>query len=156
MFLLWFWRRLLRVPWMDYKETQPVHPKGNQSWIFIGRTESEAEAPVLWPPDVKKWLIWKDPDARKDWRQEEKGTTEDEMAGWHHQLEGHEFEQAPDLVMDREAWRATVHGIAESDMTERLNWTELSLSCGPWFLVPWCPNCFNMNLKTYCIVTKKI
>ena len=74
------------------KEIQPVHPKGNQSWIFIGRTDGEAETPVLWPPDVKNWLIWKDPDARKDWRQEEKGTTEDEMVGWHHWLNGHEFE----------------------------------------------------------------
>ena len=76
----------------DYKEIQLVHPKGNQSWIFIGRTDAKAEAPVLWPPDAKNWLIWKDPDAGKDWRQEEKGTTEDEMAVWHHQLKGHEFE----------------------------------------------------------------
>ena len=72
------------------KEIQPVHPKGNQSWIFFGRTD--AEAPILWPPDAKNWLIWKDPDGGKDWRQEEKGTTEDEMAGWHHRLNGHEFE----------------------------------------------------------------
>ena len=71
---------------LDCKEIQPVHLKGNQSWIFIGRTDAEAETPVLWPPDVKNWLIWKDPDAGKDWRQEEKGTTEDEMVGWHHQL----------------------------------------------------------------------
>ena len=75
----------------DWKETQPVHPKGNQSWIFIGRADAEAETPIFWPPDVKNWLIWKDPDAGKDWRQE-KGTTEDEMAGWHHRLNGHEFE----------------------------------------------------------------
>ena len=71
---------------LDYKEIQPVHPKGNQSWVFIGRTDVEAETPVLWPPDVKSWPIWKDPDAGKDWRQEEKGTTEDEMVGWHHRL----------------------------------------------------------------------
>ena len=77
---------------LDYKEIQTVHPKGNQSWIFIGRTDAEAETPVLWPPDVKTWLIWKDPDAGKDWRQEENGRTEDEMVGWHHQLTGHEFE----------------------------------------------------------------
>ena len=77
---------------LDSKEIQPVHPKGNQSWIFIGRTDAEAEAPKRWPPDVKNWLIWKDPDAGKDWRQVEKGTIEDEMIGWHHQLEGHEFE----------------------------------------------------------------
>ena len=77
---------------LDCKEIQPVHPKGNQSWIFIGRTDTEAETPVLWPPDVKSWVIWKDPDAGDDWRQEEKGTTEDEVVGWHHQLNGHEFE----------------------------------------------------------------
>ena len=80
---------------LDCKEIQPVHPKGNQSWICIGRTDAEAEAPILWLPDVKTRLIEKDPDAGKDWRQEEKGTTEDEMVWWHHQLEGHEFEQAP-------------------------------------------------------------
>ena len=76
---------------LDCKEIQPVHPKGNQSWIFIGRTDVEAEIPILWPPDVKNWPIWKDPDAGKNWRWEEKGTTEDEMVGWHHQLNGHEF-----------------------------------------------------------------
>ena len=75
-----------------FKEIQPVHPKGNQSWIFIGRTDAEAEAPILWPSYAKEWLIWKDPDAGKDWRQEEKGTTEDEMVGWHHRLDGHEVE----------------------------------------------------------------
>ena len=74
---------------LDCKEIQPVHPKGNQPWIFIGRTDTEAETPILWPPDVKSWLIWKDPDAGKDWRREEKGTTEDEMVGWHHWLNGH-------------------------------------------------------------------
>ena len=77
---------------LDCKEIQPVHPKGNQSWIFIGRTDVEAETPILWPSDVKNWLICKDPDAGKDWEQEEKGTTEDEMVGWHHRLNGHEFE----------------------------------------------------------------
>ena len=77
---------------LDCKEIQPVHPKGNQSWIFIGRTDTEAETPILWPPDVKSWLIWKDPDAGKDWRREEKGITEDEMVGWHHWFYGHEFE----------------------------------------------------------------
>ena len=75
---------------LDCKEIQPVHPK-DQSWVFIGRTDAEAETPILWPPDVKIWLIWKDPDAGKDWRQEEKGTTENDMVGWHHQLNGHEF-----------------------------------------------------------------
>ena len=74
---------------LDCNEIQPVHPKGNQSWIFIGRTDAEAETPILWPPDVMNWLIWKDPDAGKDWRREEKGPTEDEMVGWHHWLNGH-------------------------------------------------------------------
>ena len=80
---------------LDSKKIKPVNPKRNQSWIFTGSTDVEAEAPVLWPPDAKSQLIRKDPDARKDWRQEEKGTTEDEMVGWHHRLSGHEFEQAP-------------------------------------------------------------
>ena len=88
----WCWRRL-ESP-LDCKEIQPVHPKGNQSWILTGRTDAEAEAPILWPPDAKNWLIGKSPDAGKDWRQEEKGTTEDEMVGWHLWLDGHEFEQA--------------------------------------------------------------
>ena len=79
---------------LDCKEIKPVHPKGNQPWIFIGRTDAEAEAPILWTPDVKSWLIGKDPDAGKDGGQEEKGTTEDEMVGWHHRLDGREFEQA--------------------------------------------------------------
>ena len=77
---------------LDSKEIQPVHPKGYQSWIFIGRTDAEAETPILWPPDTKSWVICKDPDAEKDWRQGEKGMAEDEMVGWHHQLNGHEFE----------------------------------------------------------------
>ena len=110
---------------LDCKEIQPVHPKGDQSWVFIGRTDVEAETPVLWPPDVKNWLIWKDPDAGKDWGQEEKGTTEDEMAGWHHQHNGLGF-----------GWTLGVGdgqgGLAycgswvrkESDTTERLNWTD--------------------------------
>ena len=80
---------------LDCKEIQPVHPKTDQSWIFIGRTDAEAETPILWWPDVKNWLLGKDPDAAKDWRREEKGTTEDEMAGWHHRLDGYEFEYAP-------------------------------------------------------------
>ena len=80
---------------LDCKAIKPVHPKGNQSWIFSGTTDVEAEAPILWPPDTKSWLIGKDPDAGRDWRQEEKGMTEDEMAGWHYRLNGHEFEQAP-------------------------------------------------------------
>ena len=88
-FELWCWRRLLRVCWTARRS---VHPKGNQSWMFIGRTDVEAETPILWPLDAKSWFIWKDPDAEKDWRWEEKGTTEDEMVGWHPWLNGHEFE----------------------------------------------------------------
>ena len=87
-FELWYWRRLL-----DCKEIKPVNPKGNQSWIFIGRTDPEAETPIVWSPDVNNWLIGKDPDAGKDWRRE-KGMTEGEMVGWHHRCDGHEFEQA--------------------------------------------------------------
>ena len=79
---------------LDFKEIQPVHPKGSQSWTFIGRTDADAETLIVWPPDVKNWLIGKDPDAGKDWRQEEKELTEDEMVGWHHRLNGLEFEQA--------------------------------------------------------------
>ena len=85
--------KTLKSLW-DCKEIQPVNPKENQFWIFIGRTDAEAETPILWPPDAKNWLIWKDPYAGKDWRQEGKGTTEDEMVGWHHQVDGYEFEQA--------------------------------------------------------------
>ena len=88
-FELWYWRRLESL--LDCKEIQPVHPKGNQSWIFIGRTDAEAETPILWPPDVKNWLAGKDPDAGEDWSREEKGMTEDEMVGWHYWLDGHEF-----------------------------------------------------------------
>ena len=80
---------------LDSKKFQLVHPKGNQSWLFIGSTDAEVETPILWPPDAKNWLIWKDLDSGKDWRQKEKGTTEDEMVGWHHQLNGHEFELTP-------------------------------------------------------------
>ena len=90
-FELWCWRRLLRVPWTA-RRSKPVHPKGNQSWIFIERTDVEAETPILCLPDVKNWLIWKEYDAGKDWRWEEKGMTEDELVGWHHWHDGHEFE----------------------------------------------------------------
>ena len=89
-FELWCWRRLLRVPWTSRRSNQ-IHPKGNQFWVFIGRTGVEAETPILCPPYAKSWLIWKDPDIGKDWGQEDKGTTEDEMAGWHYRLNGHGF-----------------------------------------------------------------
>ena len=107
-----FWtavlEKTLECP-LDGKEIKPVNPKGNQSWIFIGRTHVEVEAPILWPPYVKSWLIGKDPDAGEDCRQEEKGTTEDEMVVWHHQLDRH-VEQ----VIDRETWCAAVLGVARS------------------------------------------
>ena len=110
---------------LDCKEIPQSHPKGNQSWIFIGRTDAEAESPILWPSDTKNWLIGKDPDAGKDWRQEEKGTTEDEMVGWHHQPDGHEFEQALGVGNGQGslAW-CSLWGRKELDMTEWLNWTE--------------------------------
>ena len=107
-------------------EIQPVHPKGNiQSWIFIGRTDGETETPILWPPEAKKWLTGKDLNAGKDWRQHVKGTTENEMVGWHHQLNGHEFGQAPG-VGDGQGGLACCSpwGHKELDITERLNWTE--------------------------------
>ena len=112
---------------LDCKEIQPVHPKGNLSWVFIGRTDAEVETPILWPPDVKNWLIGKDPDAGKDWRWEGKGTTEYEIVGWHHWLDGHEFEQAPGIgdgqgsLMCCSPW-----GSKESNTRERLNWTEVN------------------------------
>ena len=118
-----FWTMVLKTlesP-LDYKEIQPVHPKGNQSWIFIGRTDVEAETPILWPLNAKNWLIWKDLDAGKDWRQKEV-TTEDEMVGWHHQLKGLEFEQGLGIgdgkgsLVCCSSW-----GSKESDTTERVN-----------------------------------
>ena len=111
---------------LDCKEIQPVHPKGNQSWIFIGRTDGDAETPILWPSDVKNWLIGKDPDAENDWRQEEKGMTEDAMIGWHHRFNGHAFEKAPGIG-DRQGSLecCSPWGHKESDMTEWLNWSKV-------------------------------
>ena len=116
---------------MDCKEIQPVNLKGNQSWIFIGRTDAEAEAPIFWPPDVKNWLVGKDPDDGKDWRQEEKGITEVEMVEWYHWLNGHEFDWTPG-VGDAQGDLACCSpwGCKKSDMIERLNWTELNWTDG--------------------------
>ena len=110
---------------LDCKEIQPVHPKGDQSCMFIGRTDAEAETPILWPPDEKSWLIWKVPDGGKDWGQEEKGTIEDEMVEWHHWLNGHVFGWTPG-VGDGQRGLACCSswGGKESDATEWLNWTE--------------------------------
>ena len=124
-----FWTVVLEMTLespMDWKEIKSVNPKGNQSWIFIGRTDAKAGAPILWPPDVKNWLIGKDPDARKDWRQEEKGMTEDEMVGWHHWVDGHEFDQALG-VGDGQGSLACCSswGRKKLDTTKWLNWTEL-------------------------------
>ena len=110
---------------LDCKEIQPVYPKGDQSWVFIGRTDVEAETPILWPPDAKSWLIWKDPDAGKDWGQEEKGTTEDKMLDGITDSMDMGLGGLQELVMERKAWRSW--GRRESDTTERLNWTELML-----------------------------
>ena len=110
---------------LDCKEIQPVHSKGDQSWVFFGRTDAEAETPILWPPHAKSWLIGKDADAGRDWGQEEKRTAEDEMAGWHHWLNGREFEWTP-VVGDGQGGLACCDswGRKESDTTERLNWTD--------------------------------
>ena len=110
---------------LGLKEIQPLHPKGDQSWVFIGRTDVEAETPILWPPHAKSWLIWKDPHTGKDWGQEEKGTTEDEMVEWHHQLNGHEFGwtlgagDGQGGLTCCGSW-----GRKESDTTKSLNWTD--------------------------------
>ena len=113
---------------MDCKEIQLVHPKGNQSWVFTRRTDAEAETLILWPPDVKNWLIWKDPDAGKDKSQEEKGMTEDEMVGNITNSMDMSLSKLWELVMDREAW-----GCKELNMNEHLNWTELIQMCIHFF-----------------------
>ena len=130
--------KILESP-VDYKEIQPVHSKGDQSWVFIGRTDAKAETPIPWPPHVKNWLIGKDSDAGRDWGQGEKGTTEDEMAGWHHRLDGHEFEETPG-VGDGQGGLACCNswGHRELDTTEWLNWTDyLAMSYIIWIVSVW-------------------
>ena len=127
---------------LDWKEINPVNLKGNQSWIFIGRTDPEAEAPILWPPNAKSWLIRNDPDAGKDLRQEEMGMIEDEMVGWHHWLNGHEFEQAPRVDDGQGSLTCcSPWDHNESDTTKWLNWTELNLLSLP--LLFWISLCLS-------------
>ena len=136
------------------KEIQPIHPKRDQSWVFTGRTDAEAETPILWPPHTKSWLVGKDPDAGRDWGQEEKGMTENEMAGWHHQLDGHEFEQTLGVgdgqggLVCCNSW-----GHKESDMTEQLNWTELNWnSRGKHFMMHKIQMIMLCTLNSYSVV----
>ena len=139
-FELWCWRRLLSPS--DCKEIQPVHPKRNQSWIFIGRTDAEAETPIFWPPDVKNWLIEKDPDAGKDLQWEEKGATEDEMVGWNHN--SMDVSKLWEMVKNREPGECSPWGYKGSDTTEQLNNYTLSTShplctwCWAWELFCMC------------------
>ena len=145
-----FWTVVLEKPLESPLEIQSVHPKGTQSWVFIGRTDAEAETPILWPPDAKSWLIGKEPDVGKDRRREEKAITEDEMVGWHHWLNDISLGELRELVMNREAWRAAIHGVTKSQ-TRLRDWTELnwkvwcvsvkvkvlSLSHARLFATPW-------------------
>ena len=132
-----FWTVLLEKTLespLDSKEVKSVNLKGNQPWIFIGRTNADAETPILWPPDAKNWLIWKDPDSGNDWRQEEKGMTEDEMVGWHHQLNGYEFEQASwDGKGQESLVCCSPWGCEESDTTEWLNKNNIQIKNWSFF-----------------------
>ena len=132
MFLTVVLEKTLESP-LDSKKIKPVNPEGNQSWIFIGRTDAEAETPILWPHDVKNWLIGKDPDAGQDWRQEEKGTTEDEMVGWHHWLDEHGFEQALGVGDGQGSLDAAARGVARDghDRVTELNWRSVIFT-GSW------------------------
>ena len=157
-----FWTVLeksLKRP-LDCKEIQPVHPKGNQSWIFIGRTDAAAETLILWPPDVKKWLIWKDPDAGKDWRQEEKGMTKDKMVGWHHQLNGNEFKQALGVGVGQGSLACCSPRVAKSQ-TPLSHWTELNWTEGPSrrvhnIISPQSTEVFRQSLDSYAVKLRSL
>ena len=160
-FELWEWKKCLKLrvnikKYCNCKEIQPVHSEGDQPWDFFGRNDAEAETPVLRPPHVKSWLIGKDSDSGRDWGQEEKGTTEDEMAGWHHWLDGRESEWTPGVGDGQgglacwDSW-----GRKESDTTEQLNWTELNWGNG-FELWEW-KKCLKLrvNIKKYCKSLKR-
>ena len=151
--IFWIWAILIGIQWclivlifislmtnespLDCKEIQPVHPKGDRSWVFIGRTDVEAETPILWPPDAKSWLIWKDPDAGKAWGEEEKGTTEHEVVGWQHRLNGHGLGRLWQLVINREAWCAVVCGVTKSGtwLSDWIEW-QMMLSIFSYTYLP--------------------
>ena len=138
---------------LDCKEIKPVNPKGNQPWIFIGRTDAEAETPILWPPDAKNWLTEKYPNVGLDWRQE-KGMTEDEMVGWHHWLDGHEFEQAPGVGNGQGSLACCSPWChKELDMTERLNWTDSKYSL---MIEPLSPQYYIGNIKRKINITDSL
>ena len=128
---------------LDCKEIQPVHSKADQSWVFFGRTDAKAETPILWPPHAKSWLIGKDSDAGRDWGQKEKGTTEDEMAGWHDSMDM-SLSELQELVMDREAWHAAIHGFAKS-RTRLSDWTGIR----HWPNILCMLVCLNASLKSH-------
>ena len=135
---------------LDSKEIQPVHPKGHQSWIFIGRTDVEAQTPIFWPPDVKSWLIWKDPDPGKDWRQEEKGKAEDKMVGWHHQGDGHEFMLALGVGDGQGGLALWFIGSqrVRHDWATELNWdTDYATPSDLWLYVSNCSHIWKLSVE---------
>ena len=156
-FGLCYWGRLLRVP-RDCKEIKSVNPKGNQSWIFTGRTDAEAEAPILWLPCANYWFTWNDPNARKDWRPDKKGMAEGEIDGWHYQLDGHEFEQSS-VVDDRQGSLpcCSPWGSKNLEMTEQLNWSkqqeEINYKCEIFF--PVLSNTWTVNFQMFKLVLEK-
>ena len=165
------WRRLWRVPW-DFKEIKPVNPKGNQSWIFTGRTDAEAEAPILQPPDAKNWLTGKRPWWGERLKASGEGETEDEMVGWHHRLDGHEFEQALGVGDGQGSLHAAIHRVTKS-WTQLSNWTEMNNAvnktskligiyrtthpnnCNIHLLNKWCTEQLHWKISKYCWVKFK-